>query len=251
VARSLPLVFEPNDDGHRLRRELFALAPAQVAWSLVGQDGSAAWALRDSLRAQVPDAVVASLGGVGTGKSWKWREAWLEEIGGTPALTDYRRAHALASSVLGLEDKRAWLLRDLTVEADPVGSMASIEGLTSDQAWRWRHRFKAAAPKVVMKTVTGLGDVDSWALRAELAKACKEVFDSLYGLGDDGAWILREQHADRWPSTVVKSLGPLAHEPRGRQLVAALLPRHRSLSLLKHAAWIALDASRSMEKATG
>ena len=44
-----------------------------------------------------------------------------------------------------------------------------------------------------------------------------------------------------WPSTVVKTLGPLADTARGKALVQRQLTRHPdNVSLLKHAAAIAL-----------
>jgi dTMP kinase len=61
--------------------------------------------------------------------------------------------------------------------------------------------------------------------------------------GFDGAdaWMLREEHVGRWPSTVVKSLGPLADGARGRTLVERALGEKRaSLSLFRHLTAIAL-----------
>ena len=62
-------------------------------------------------------------------------------------------------------------------------------------------------------------------------------------MDDAEAWALRERYADVWPSTVVKTLGLLARGARGRALLERQLAGYPdNLSLLKHAAAIALDA---------
>ena len=72
-----------------------------------------------------------------------------------------------------------------------------------------------------------------------------EALDSIAGLGDPEAWELRDSYADLWPSTVVKTLGPLADSERGRSLLMRQLERHGGdISLLKHAASIALGNHR-------
>jgi dTMP kinase len=82
-------------------------------------------------------------------------------------------------------------------------------------------------------------------MRLAVASECKEALDGISGIPDPPAWQLREEYADVWPSTVVKSLGPLADEPRGDELVRRLLGSYSTnLSLLKHAAGIALGAHR-------
>jgi hypothetical protein len=83
----------------------------------------------------------------------------------------------------------------------------------------------------------------AWDMRRRAVREIKEAVDSIVGLDAPEAWQLREDYADLWPSTVVKSLGPLADLARGQQLVARQLGRHpENVSLLKHAAAIALSA---------
>ena len=57
------------------------------------------------------------------------------------------------------------------------------------------------------------------------------------------AWALREQLVERWPSTAVKSLGPLYAGKRGRALAdRALAARPDDVSLLKHLTALVHDA---------
>jgi dTMP kinase len=96
----------------------------------------------------------------------------------------------------------------------------------------------------VFATLRGSDDARAWELRERFCVACKEAIDSLQSLDGPGAWALRERCADVWPSTVVKSLGPLASTPRGQALVQRQLRRHAgNISLLKHAAAIAVGAN--------
>ena len=72
-----------------------------------------------------------------------------------------------------------------------------------------------------MRTLRQLSDARAWALRAAVAADCKEAIDGIQAMDDAEAWLLRERYADVWPSTVVKTLGPLASGVRGRQEVVA------------------------------
>ena len=96
-----------------------------------------------------------------------------------------------------------------------------------------------------MQTLLGVDDDRAWTLRSAVAADCKEAIDSIVALDSPRAWALRETHADIWPSTVVKSLGPLADGARGQALIARQLAAHpHSLSLLKHASAVALGVHR-------
>jgi dTMP kinase len=232
----------------RLLMELSQSVPAAVASALEGRDDAQAWLLRERLFPHAPDAVVASLRRIDTARAWALRGHWLASRGGPAALGGYEAARTAAASVTGLDDPRAWELRKTAREAAPVAALASIDGLVSDTAWKWRDRWLPHAPKAVLRTLDGLDDARAWKLREASAPRCKEAFDSMIGLGGERAFALREAHAEVWPSTVVKSLGPLAVAPRGRELVLRLLGRHGDdPSLLKHAAAIALGVSAAPE----
>jgi dTMP kinase len=247
VARSLapPAGFA---DG-RLLVELSQLVPGDVALALDGRDDAQAWLLRERIFPQAPDAVVSSLRRVDTSRAWTLRGHWLASRGGAAALATYELARAAATSVQGLDDPRAWELRKTARAAAPVPAIESILGLTSETSWKWRHRWVARAPKPVLRSLTGLDDDRAWALREATAPRCKEAIDSIAGLDGERAWALREAHADTWPSTVVKSLGPLGASARGKELVVRQLGRHAdNPSLLKHAVAVALGVTSTEEE---
>ncbi|HET6284726.1 MAG TPA: dTMP kinase, partial [Polyangia bacterium] len=241
-AVALTLLGLAGDDprAQAMRQSLEALCPAEIAMSLSGLDADAAWAARERLFASHADAVVASLGRVSGARSWALRERWLDgkrsQLG-----TSYEVARAGARSVTACAEDAAWHVRDRARPIAPVAALASIEGLRDQRAWAWRREHLFRAPKVVMATLRGVRDPEAWEMRRTVAADCKEALDSVVALDDREAWDLREAHADTWPSTVVKTLGPLAQTPRGQALVKRQLARHgHNVSLLKHAAAIAL-----------
>jgi dTMP kinase len=227
-----------------MRASLADMAPAEVATSLAGIDDEDANVLRDRLFRHSPEAVVTSLARLTSQAAWSLRERWLawhrEELA-----SRYEVALVAALSVTGLRDDRAWRLREKARTAAPVAALASLAGVLGDAAWRWRDEHLTAAPKIVMQTLAGVEDERAWTLRASVAADCKEALDSIAALDGPRAWSLRHTYADVWPSTVVKSLGPLADSARGRALLARQLAVHpNSLSLLKHASAVALGVHR-------
>jgi dTMP kinase len=237
--------FEPHHARARaLRERLVEVAPAEVLLSVSGCDDDWSWALRERLLDAAPDAVVASLSGLSNERAWRLRESWLPKR--RLALDeDYETARIALKSVTRLPDAKAWQWRTLGAKVAPVAALASIKGLDDDESWQWRRRFLHHAPKVVMATLTRMQQPEAWSMRKEIAQDCKEALDSISKLDDAEAWQLREAHKDTWPSTVIKSLGPLADSPRGSELLARQLKRHSdNLSLLQHAAAIFLGAHR-------
>jgi dTMP kinase len=218
-------------------------APAEVALSLTRIDDDPSFAQRQRLFEQRPDAVMASLAELQGDRPWGLRQRWLDQFAAQVAVR-FTAAQVSVRSVYALDDERAWQMRKQARETAPVIVLASLVGLTSERAWRWRQDALARAPKIVMATIWGMTDARAWALRRAVIADCKEALDSLYGLDDAQAWELREAHCDRWPSTVVKSLGPLGTTARGRTLVDRQLAHHpNNLSLLKHAAAVALGVA--------
>jgi dTMP kinase len=244
VAASLTGLTEASFKAEALRLALEDVAPAEVAASLAGVDSDEASALRARLYERCPDAVLASLARLPSPAAWSLRERWLatrrEELA-----SRYEVALVAAVSVTGLRDDRAWQLREAARAAAPVAALASLAGVLADAAWRWREAHLAHAPKIVMQTLIGVDDERAWSLRTAVAADCKEALDSITGLDGARAWSLRESFADVWPSTVVKSLGPLADGARGRALIARQLAAYpNNLSLLKHASAAALGIHR-------
>jgi dTMP kinase len=244
VARSLNGLTNTEPRAALLREELFDAAPREVVASLGAALDDGAWALRYRLAALHPDALVAQLGTIHDERAWELRIAYLARHGASVA-ESYELAVNAARSVTGLDDERAWKIRELTRDAAPIAMLRSVTGVEGPRSWVLRERYLNQAPKAVMTTLTRLRDDRAWAMRAAVAKDCKEALDGISGMPDDGAWTLRDAYLDVWPSTVVKSLGPLADEPRGAALVRRQLVAHgNNLSLLKHAAAIALGAHR-------
>ena len=248
VARTLVRLGHRHPRARRLRAQLVGMAPVDVVASLDGIGDEEAWGLRDRIYSTAPDAVVATTGTLGDGRAWATRQRWLADKGGAAALAGYEVARIACKAITGVDDDAAWEIRKAAREAAPVAALASLALLTGERSWKWRQRWLERAPKTVFATMRSSDDARAWEMRERLCLVCKEAIDSLLALDGPGAWALRERCADVWPSTVVKSLGPLASTARGRALVERQLGRHAgSVSLLKHAAAIAVGANVSSE----
>jgi dTMP kinase len=245
VARSLRGLPNADERVFELRVELEPRVPAEVAASLTRQDDEAAWATRERMFTEFPDEVVRTLVSLGSERAWDLRTRWLEPRKDRLS-QEYEVASTAAHSVGGLGDDRAWKTREKARAAAPVAALASINGLVDDRSWRWREQHLSRATKVVMGTLWHMSHPRAWEMRKTVARDCKEAVDSLANLNDPEAWELRDDCRDIWPSTVVKSLGPLADEPRGRELLERQLRVYPSnISLLKHASAIALGNHRT------
>jgi dTMP kinase len=244
VAQSLN-GFEPTHTRAKaLRERLLETAANEVLQSVSGGDDAWSWALRERLLTTVPDAVIGSLSGLSSERAWQLRETWLPQRG--RALDeDYETARIALKSIHRLTGAQAWRWRTAACKVAPVAALASIKGLDDAESWQWRRRFLHYAPKVVMATLSRMPQAEAWSMRREVAQDCKEAIDSVSRLDDEEAWQLRDACKDTWPSTVLKSLGPLADGARGSELLARQLKRHSdNLSLLQHAAAIFLGAHR-------
>lgn len=244
VARSLTGLAGDTDEAWRLRTELSERVPADVIASIDGRDDARSWGLRHALFADAPDAVISSLRRIDTSRAWQLRGQWLEAKGGLAAVAaDPALAAIAAKSVSGLEDARAWAVRDAAFAAAPVEAISSIGAADGERAWEWRVRYCAHAARAVMGTLHQSEDSRAWALRESAAERCKEAVDSISGLASPRAWEMRERCLDVWPSSVLKSVVGLAHDPRATTLLQAQLERYpTNPSLLKHASEIAIAA---------
>jgi dTMP kinase len=243
AARSLSGFPGGHPRARKLRAELAERVPIDVLASFDGIDDEEAWALRDRLYATAPDVVVASVMRVGGPRAQTLRERWLADRGGFDSFAVYETARIASKAVSGLDDERAWEFRKAARESAPIAALASLAYVDGDRAWKWRNRWLERAPKTVFATVRRSDDARAWDMREEMAATCKEAIDSMQDLDGPRAWALRERCADLWTSTVVKTLGPLATTPRGRELIARQLTRYPdNVSLLKHAAAVAVGA---------
>lgn len=244
VAKSLRGAAGLDERAHPLRDALWLATREAVLESLGKHQEEAAWARREEALGDAADAVMRSLAGVDAERGWRMRESWLARHEGRLA-EDYGLACVAAKSVQGLDDERAWSVREAIRAAAPVAYLGSLSALTSERSFAARRRYLTSAPKAVMESLRRLDVPEAWELRRRVAGQTKEALDGMSGNDGAEAWELRDAHADLWPSTVAKSLGPLADGERGRALLVRLLARHPdNLSLLKHAAAVALGCHR-------
>jgi dTMP kinase len=243
VARSLAgLGLDPR--AVALRQKLEAVALPEVIGTLARLDDEDSWALRERAFATLPGVVAGALGTLASERAWALRERF-RRFAGEPS-SSYEVSSQIARSVGSLGDERAWAYREAARTAAPVAALASLGTLADDKSFGWREEFVNVAAKVVMETLRRSTHARAWKLRQVLVGDCKEVIDSIHSLDEPEAWELREAAMDLWPSTVAKSLGPLADGERGRALLLRLLETHPyNLSLWKHAAAVALGMHRS------
>jgi dTMP kinase len=249
VARSLSGDELDPERTHAMRLRLLADEPGAVLASTAGDCSARAWAVRRQLADGLLPAVVSSLRGDDSPEAWALRErlAAASEAGSDPAV-----ARALAQSVQGLASERAWAIRRTLFEQVPTSVLASLAGVYDVESWRWRERWAARAGKIVVRTFDGVDDERAWRIRRDCAATVKEAIDSIVGLDSAAAWELRDSCADIWPSTVLKSVLPLAHGERAQRLACRLLERHpTNISLHKHAARMAglLEARQKRQAA--
>jgi dTMP kinase len=233
-----------------MREKLADRALPEVVNSLSRlMDDAGSWALRERAFERFPDVLVGSLGGIAGERAWALRDRWLENA---PELTSsYEASRTAARSVASLPEDKAWTWRDKARLAAPVSALSSIGTLLDERSFRLREEFVERAPKVVMETLRRVDHPRAWALRAVVVADCKEVIDSIHSMDTEQAWKMREEYQDVWPSTVAKSLGPLADGARGKALLLRQLEKYpRNLSLLKHAASVALGLHRKPEQGT-
>jgi dTMP kinase len=218
----------------------------QAAESLDRLDSEQAWRMREHLYFAASESVVASLKGLDGQRAWTERLRWLSDAGGEDALGLERVARTACRSIQGLDSTQAWSWRERAWASAPDAVLRSMEGLVSPRAWELREQHVARAPKAVLSTLEGLDHPRAWALRESYGAQCEEVLDSILGLEAAAAWGLRMALASTWPSSTVRSLGPLLQTPRGRALAERLLAHHpQDFALLRQAARGAADTSTS------
>jgi dTMP kinase len=227
-----------------LRRRLEAVAPNDVLWSIEGFDDDASWGVRERHFDSSPNQVMASLSTLDSERAWDLRERWIRAAGGGIG-KDYEDARIACKSITGLDEDRAWAIRLAARQVAPVAALSSVLGLLGPRSFSMREENLDRAPKVVMATLRRVLDERAWRLRRAVAADCKEAIDSIDSLDAVEAWQLREACQDIWPSTVVKTLGPLADGERGAALIRRQLAKYAgNVSLLKHVAAMFLGLHR-------
>ena len=216
VARSIVGEVAMQRDADSMLRALVEVAPRDVASAIWSRDDALAWELRGRLTGE---HLMQSLGGVAGERAWALRDAWLAHA----RLDEPLQAAIAAGAVSGVAGDRAWQTRKTARLHAPVAALESTYGLADDRAWRWRSKFIERGAKVVMRSLGLLVDPPAWELRERVVLRCEEVMDTIVGLDDERAWGLRERVIDRWPASVLKSLGLLSRTERGRDMMARAL----------------------------
>lgn len=225
VARSLAGLSEELPGVTELRRELLEKAPEMVALSLRGQDTELAWELRDEIGKTAAREVLLSIRGLDTERAWALREKRTKD----PYFA------ALLESLSGIDTPRAWELRERFMEELLPWVLMSLRGVFSDRAWVLREEHIQRAPKIIVKTLGRSDDLRAWRLREAAKLYAKEVLDSLSGLDNQPAWALRLDLKEKWPNTVVSSLGAGMQSERAWKFRWEMLRANpENLLLLKH-----------------
>jgi dTMP kinase len=245
VASSLTGIGSDVSAARELRQELRERAGAEVAASLKGLADDESFALRAELYERYPEAVIGSLDLLDDARAWQLRERFLS-VRGQRLAEDMELGSVVMRSIRGLGDARAWQLRDRCWEVAPVAVLKSLSNLDDERSWRLREETLGRAPRPVLESLGQLRTPRAWALRNAAARDSKEAVDGLAGADEPEAWALRERCADLWPSTVVKSLGPLHQGPRGRELLERQLSLYgHELGVLRNASILALNLHSS------
>jgi dTMP kinase len=224
VARSLGGLLEVPEVVS-LRMELLERAPEQVALSVRGQETQHAWLVRDTIGKAAAREVLMSLRGLDSEQAWALREKRARE----------RFYPALLESLGGIDTERAWRWRETLIEEFLPWTLMSLRGVLSERAWALREEHIQRAPKIIVKTVGRSEDPRAWKLRNAAKLFAKEVLDSLSGIDSGPAWSLRMELRNKWPNTVVSSLGAGAQSERAWKFRWEMLRDNpQNLLLMKH-----------------
>jgi dTMP kinase len=196
VARSLSGMLD-DPVACQMRRELAKDEPGAVVLALRGVDTAHAWEIRDLVRKEAPREVLQSLRGIDTDRAWVLREKRAKD----------KYYAALLESLGDIDSERAWKWRDELAEEYLPWVLISLRGLTSNRAWELRREHIRRAPKIIVKSLGRSDDPRAWELREAAKLYAKEVLDSISGLDSGPAWKLRLDLREKWPNTVVSSLG--------------------------------------------
>lgn len=192
------------------RRALFDRAPDAILAGASSLFDDETFRLRELAKASFPGLVLRSLGlSLQTPQGWRlWEE--LSDAAPTDALL----------SLNGVDDERAWAVRDKTFRAGSTQaelSVGTLSGLDSERAWALREALLAERKgqlltsyelaKAVAKSVSGLGSARAWELRTETRKlAPVAALTSLGSLSDAESWRWRSESLRQAPKVVLATL---------------------------------------------
>jgi dTMP kinase len=179
-----------------MRYELLELYPSRVISTLKYQSSAESDKLRMRYAAEAPAGVLVSLAGREDPRGMDLRRACWK--GGS---TSHR-----ATSLALCSSHAAWKLREKVFEHSIALGLESLRGVSNGDTDRLLTRYASKAEKCVLRALAGRSDRLAHGLRRSLLPAGREVLDSIRGLDDPESWALREEHAIRYPSTVLHSL---------------------------------------------
>ncbi len=103
----------------------------------------------------------------------------------------------IAFGLRGIDDERAWVLREKLADAAPYLVVRSVDGAATagPRADAIRERFIDVEPKAVISTLDGNDSDTAWAIRDRLCDDfLRETVSSTKRLNNDRAWALRERY---------------------------------------------------------
>jgi len=106
-----------SDRSFDARERLATVAPLDdLARSLAGLDCPRAWKIRETLMPQT-GILLSSIYGLNCERAWKIRENCFANLGKMSDMVKWIACETLAEGLIGLDDKRAWKMRRMLIEA--------------------------------------------------------------------------------------------------------------------------------------
>jgi dTMP kinase len=181
---------------HRLKR----LEPVYVARSLYGlPELPEITALREDLIELAPAEIALSTRGMDTETAWRFRE----RIG-------KRAAREVLMSLRSIDTERAWEFRSKRAKEQYFPALLqSLACIDTPRAWHWRSDLEDEFLPWVLMSLRGVYSDQAWALRQEHIQRAPKIIVKTLGRSDDPrAWKVREE-AKQYAKEVLDSLGGL------------------------------------------
>jgi dTMP kinase len=179
------------------RRRLMEREKVYVARSLCGLPELPEFtSLREELVDRVPGHIALSVRGLDTEMAWRIRER-----------AGKKAAREILMGLRGIDTERAWEYReDHAKEQLLPALLEGLGGLDTERAWKWRHTLSDEYLPWTLMSLRGVYSPEAWALREEhVERAPKIVVKSLGRSEDPRAWKVRE-HAKHYAKEVLDSL---------------------------------------------
>lgn len=196
-------------EANALRERIIDREPALVAHGLRGQTSPEAMAFRRRLKDVVPVFVARSLAGCPDLPEFNaLREELLEAA-----------PSEIALSLRGKDTEFAWSVRERARKKATREVLLSLRGLDTEKAWALRYKYaKDPYFPAFLDSLSGLDTPEAQTWRERLYEEYLPwVLVSLRGVFSEWAWRVREEHIERAPKLVIRSLGR-SEDPRAWKL---------------------------------